>query len=91
MIEAMSKSCAVIAYIHSDGGEKVGPTAVKDDQEFFSRLTHLITNPEQRTYEGKKLAQRFLDLYDLSRSGPSLIKACQLAVKHFKDRVKVFV
>lgn len=88
VLEAMSKACAVLTYADSDGGEKTGASAVKDDEQYFSRLNQLIMHPELRSQEGQQLALRFRDLYDLKNSESSLINACRLAVDLFKGRFK---
>ena len=91
VLEAMSKACAVLAYADSDGGEKIGASAVKNDAQYFARLHEFILNPKSRLDQGQQLAQRFHALYDLKNSESSLINACRLAVELSKKRFKSLV
>ena len=88
VLEAMRSGLATLAFCSTDGGEKIGQYAAKDQSMYFSQLLELIGNQESRITMGEQLQQRFAQYYDIESSGPSLMSACKLALDRAKIRLK---
>lgn len=86
VLEAMALGLPVLAYSNTDGGEKTGPYAIGNHQTYFQNLAALVTNASVRQKLGSFLQVRFTKYYDMDQSGPSLLRACHLAVEHAKER-----
>lgn len=84
--EAMAEGVPVLALAGGDSGHKMGNLAMADDTRYFAVLDELLTTPTLRASMGQAMRQRFDDTLDLSRSGPSLRAACELAVARFAMR-----
>jgi lysophospholipase L1-like esterase len=86
VLEAMALGLPVLAYSNTDGGEKIGPYAVGDHPTYFQKLVALVTNASARQELGNFLQARFTKYYDMDQSGPSLLRACHLAIEHARKR-----
>ncbi len=84
--EAMAEGLPVVAYGGSDGGHKVGGSAVGDDAAYFARLAALIASADLRRQEGQAMRALFSSTLDLDQSAPSLLAACDLALERFRRR-----
>jgi glycosyltransferase involved in cell wall biosynthesis len=84
---AMAAGLPVAAYAGSDGGDKVGEAALADDRAFFSRLQELVDSPAERERAGDAMRLRFHRTLDMEQAGPSLVRACELAVARFNRRL----
>jgi glycosyltransferase involved in cell wall biosynthesis len=72
--EAMAEALPIVSYADSDGGDKIGATAVADDDAYFTRLRSLASNPELRRSNGVAMQVRFLETLSLRKS-PAPLKA----------------
>jgi glycosyltransferase involved in cell wall biosynthesis len=88
VLEAMSAGLAALAFCNTDGGEKIGQYAARDQAMYFSILHELILSKEKRISLGRDLQERFARYYDIEASGPSLIEACNKAIEQAKLRLK---
>ncbi len=86
VLEAMALGLPVLAYSNTDGGEKTGPYSIGNHQTYFQNLAALVTNASARQKLGSFLQVRFTKYYDMDQSGPSLLRACHLAVEHARER-----
>jgi len=84
--EAMAEGLPVVTYSDSDGGCKVGGSAVLNDTDYFSKLAALIVSADMRRQEGTAMQTLFSTTLDLDKSGPSLLAACDLALQRFTGR-----
>jgi glycosyltransferase involved in cell wall biosynthesis len=84
--EAMAEGLAVVALADSDGGDKLGPAAATDREDFFAKLHVLVSDPTARQQLGSALQTRFAQELDLCQSGPSLLSACELTLARFHER-----
>ena len=85
--EAMAEALPIVAYTESDGGNKIGPEALPDDQSYFARLAVLLREPGLRRQAGAAMEERFALELDVERSGPSLQAACELALERARQRL----
>ncbi len=84
--EAMAEGLPTLALADSDGGDKLGPSAPKHLNDYFTQLAALIADAGLRQSTGAMLRDRFFTLLDLDSAGPSLHTACQQALRHFRLR-----
>jgi len=84
--EAMAESLPVVTYGDSDGGHKVGATAVVGEDDYFARLRSLMGDAGLRQRTGAAMQAHFTNTLDLSQSGPSLLAACHLALDRHRER-----
>jgi glycosyltransferase involved in cell wall biosynthesis len=85
--EAMAAGLPIVTHTGTDGGNKVGESAVQDDDEYFTLLDRLFSNPAARREQGEAQRQRFARRLDLANSTPSLRGACELAMERFRARI----
>lgn len=85
--EAMAEGLPVLAYAGSDGGDKVGGEAIRNDAEFFAKLDAMIKNIALRIETGKRMRERFDSSIDLANAGFSLMSACNAAVARYQQRI----
>lgn len=86
--EAMAEGLPTLALADSDGGDKLGPFAAEHMDGYFAQLDALLADGKLRAQRGAQLRQRFQDVLDIERSGPSLLMACELARQRFVARSK---
>jgi hypothetical protein len=84
--EAMAEGLPVVTYGDSDGGCKVGSTAVNSDADYFSKLAALLVSTDLRGQEGAAMQALFSSTLDLEASSPSLLAACDYALQCFSLR-----
>ena len=84
--EAMAASLPVVTHSGSDGGDKVGDSAVPDDDAYFGLLGRLVDDAQSRNVLGAQMRTIFAARLDLASSGPSLLKASEKAVVAFHRR-----
>jgi len=84
--EAMAAGLPVLCLADGDGGDKVGPLAVAGMAEYWARLEAYLDDPQQRRRDGAALRDRFTERLDITRSGPSLLRACHSAIALFNAR-----
>ena len=87
--EAMAEGLPVVTFADSDGGNKVGGSAVGSMDAYFDRLETLLDQPVLREQDGAAMKNLFSDTLDLFRSGPSLWEACEQTVRLFRERTKL--
>lgn len=87
VIEAMSAGLATVAFCNTDGGEKIGQYASRDQGMYFAQLLELIKNQDKRIDMGEQLKKRFTQYYDIESSAPSLMGACRAAIDHARKRL----
>ncbi len=85
--EAMAEGLPTLTLADSDGGDKLGPFAAEDMDGYFAQLEALLADGSLRTQRGAQLRQRFQEVLDIERSGPSLLMACELARQRFVGRM----
>jgi glycosyltransferase involved in cell wall biosynthesis len=84
--EAMAAGLPVVSLADGDGGDKLGPFAARDIEGYWHQLEYYLDNPSIRHRDGHQLKARFDERLDLSRSGPSLITAGNVAISLFNAR-----
>lgn len=84
--EAMAEALPLLAYADGDAGSKMGDMALADDEAYFDQLEALIASPALRAGSGAAMQALFRATLDLERAGPSLMKACELALERFRAR-----
>jgi glycosyltransferase involved in cell wall biosynthesis len=84
--EAMAAGLPVLCLADGDGGDKVGPLAVAGMAEYWARLEAYLDDPQRRRRDGAALRGRFTERLDITRSGPSLLRACHSAIALFNAR-----
>jgi glycosyltransferase involved in cell wall biosynthesis len=87
--EAMAEGLPVVTFAGSDGGDKVGIEAVHTEDEYFSRLSELISKEQVRKVRGDRMRALFDQTLDLANSGASLMSACQAAVDGYHRRLSL--
>lgn len=84
--EAMAEGLPVVALSDSDGGDKLGPAAALNLEDFFVKLHILVADVVARRQMGHAMKARFSQTLDLNQSGPSLISACVLTQERYQQR-----
>jgi glycosyltransferase involved in cell wall biosynthesis len=84
--EAMAEGLPVVALADGDGGSKLAGLALESEQAWFDQLEALIASPALRAQTGQAMQAHFRRNLDLSRSGPSLMQACELALQRYRMR-----
>jgi glycosyltransferase involved in cell wall biosynthesis len=84
--EAMAEGLPVLAFAGADGGSKLGGMALAGEQAYFDQLEALLASPALRAQTGAAMQAHFHVALDLDQSGPSLLRACELAVERFRMR-----
>lgn len=84
--EAMAEGLPVVALSDSDGGDKLGPAAALNLEDFFVKLHILVADVVARRQMGHAMKARFSQTLDLNQSGPSLILACVLTQERYQQR-----
>lgn len=87
VVEAMAEGLPVVAFAGSDGGDKLGESALPDIDAYVDALAALTANPDLRRDRGNAMQQRFRDCFDLDASGPALLDACRLAASLASERL----
>jgi glycosyltransferase involved in cell wall biosynthesis len=86
--ESMSAALPVVSFAHSDGGDKIGPHAVKNMDEYLSLLSQLTASQSFRCEMGGLQRDMFKARIDLANSGPSLMSAFEKADQLARRRIK---
>lgn len=84
--EAMAEGLATLAFVDTDGGRKLGASASKNQLEYLTELSRLISDAEARSQLGRDLASAFHSKINLEKSVPSLMRAVELTVEKFHGR-----
>jgi hypothetical protein len=84
--EAMAEGLPVLALADGDGGSKLAGMALASDEAWFNQLDTLIVSPALRAQTGQAMQAHFRLNLDLSRSGPSLMQGCELALQRYRMR-----
>lgn len=86
--QAMAAGLPVLSFDGSDGGDKVGPYAIAEDdsERYFSTLAHWLDDAGARAASGAAMRALFREKLDLTQAGDSLMGACAAAVARFQRR-----
>lgn len=84
--EAMSLGIPTLALADSDGGDKAGGHAVTSLDDYFTQLDALAGDAALRQERGQRMRTYFDSTLDLAASGPSLLAACQTAMRRHRLR-----
>lgn len=84
--EAMAEALPVLAYADGDAGSKLGAMALASEPAYFDQLEALLASPALRADTGAAMQGRFRSTLDLDRAGPSLLRACELALERRRAR-----
>lgn len=84
--EAMAEALPVLAYADGDAGSKLGDMAHTSEAAYFDQLEALLASPALRAATGAAMQARFRSTLDLERAGPSLLRACELALERQRAR-----
>lgn len=84
--EAMSLGIPTLALADSDGGDKLGGHAVASLDDYFAQLDALAGDAALRQERGQRMRSQFDTTLDLAASGPSLLAACQTALRRYRLR-----
>ncbi len=87
VVEAMAEGLPVVAFAGSDGGDKVGESALADVDAYLATLAALTAKPGLRRERGNAMRQRFHQYFDLDASGPALLAACRQAASLATERL----
>ncbi len=86
IVEAMSAARPVVSHADGDGGAKLGPAAVPDDDAFFGKLGALIGDSAMRRREGAEMRRLFDAELNLAHATPALLAALERARQRFAQR-----
>lgn len=88
---AMEQGLASMTLADSDGGDKVGHFAVRDEAGYFAQLEYWLDQPQARHAAGAALKALFDERLDFSGpvAGGKLLQAYHLAIESFAQRAGV--
>lgn len=81
--EAMALGVPALSLQGSDGGDKLGPAAQVNLQDYFNTLMLWLHDASARKNAGLSMQKHFDDYLDLSKAAASLQGACELALQRF--------